>query len=135
MPRKVGKKISSSQEQMKRKLLIVSREIDNVIRVQWKFARQMLFFGLAAWVIGVATWVVGLVLFNSAAVSENILVLTSIGLVAGLPVLIVFIVLKTFSAKLKRFERVRNSVLADYEKMLIGQIKESEDKPEDILPK
>ncbi len=135
MPRGKRKPKSADQEMVRRELWIITREMDNVIKIQWKYARQILMFGLGAWVIGVATWVAGLIAYNQAAVSGNPLIIASTIFAAVVPAVIITIVLRGFSAKLKRFERVRRTLLTDYEKMLIGQIKRERSEPESILPR
>lgn len=131
MARKKGKKPLERRrgkrrnaKTIKRKLQIIERELDNINKLQWSYAKHMFKFGIAAWVFGIATFVSALMIYQgpgliaeAPSISISLLVLA-----AAVPIFITVVAIRKFSRKIKRLEQVRRGLLAEYERTLLKEV-------------
>ncbi|KXB00235.1 hypothetical protein AKJ35_00850 [candidate division MSBL1 archaeon SCGC-AAA833F18] len=125
--KKSSEKPSESIEDVKHRLGVVERELGNLVKFQWKYAKRMLKFGTAAWVFGLAVFVATLtiyqgpgLLFGAPSISISLLVIA-----AAAPVFITVIMLQRHRRKIKRLERIRRGLLTQYEKTLLKKMEEN----------
>lgn len=125
--KKPDEKPPESIEEVKHRLGVVERELDNLVKFQWKYAKQMLKFGTAAWIFGLAVFVTTLtiyqgpeLLFDAPSISISLLVIAAVA-----PVIITVIMLQKYRSKMRRLERIRQGLLTQYEETLLKKMEEN----------
>jgi membrane protein implicated in regulation of membrane protease activity len=114
-----------SAADIRRELRVVERELSNLIRIQWTYAKRMLKFGMAAWIFGLCTFFLAIVILNPGLIWEApLLAAPLLVIAAAAPVLITAVVIRKFSYKIKRLERIRRGLLMQYEKAVLKRIGE-----------
>jgi membrane protein implicated in regulation of membrane protease activity len=114
-----------SAADIRRELRVVERELSNLIRIQWTYAKRMLKFGMAAWIFGLCTFFLAIVILNPGLIWEApLLAAPLLVIAAAAPVLITAVVIRKFSYKIKRLERIRRGLLVQYEKAVLKRIGE-----------
>lgn len=114
-----------SAAEIRRELKIVERELSGLIRIQWTYAKRMLKFGMAAWIFGLCTFFLAIIVLNPGLIWEAPLLAAPLLIVAAAaPVLITAVVIRKFSYKIKRLERIRRALLTQYEKAVLKRIGE-----------
>ncbi|MBS3815454.1 MAG: hypothetical protein KGY45_02680 [Hadesarchaea archaeon] len=115
-----------SAKEIKHDLQVVERELNNLVNFHWKYAKRMLKFGSAAWILGLAIFVSALILYRGP---ELILDAPAISLsliigAAAAPITITAVLLKRYQKRIKRLERIRQGLLSEYESSLLGKMEE-----------
>lgn len=128
MPRRNSEEESSkSAADIKHELSVVERELGNLVKFQWGYAKGMLKFGIAAWIFGLAIFASTLLIYRGP---ELILGAPGISLsllvgAAAAPVVITVIMLQKHRLKMKRLERIRKGLLSEYERTLLREVEEN----------
>jgi hypothetical protein len=122
---KTSKKARSAAV-IKRELEIAERELKRINEFQWVYAKRMLKFGFASWIFGVSMFFSFLIVYDSrllggtsAPVAWSLLIFA-----AAVPVMIVAAFIRKFVAEIKRLERIRKALLAEYEKVILTRVGE-----------
>jgi len=109
---------------IKHELQVIERELDNVNKLQWGYAKHMLKFGIAAWVFGVATFASALIIYGGPELITDTppLSISLLILAAAVPIFITVFTIQKFSRRIKRLEHIRRSLLAEYERTLLKEV-------------
>ena len=113
---------------LKRKLQITERELHSLKETQWSYVKNMLKFGLAAWVFGLSAFFFAVVMMNVKLFEGAPLLWTPLLVgVPAAPVAITAVSVRKFAVKIKRLEHTRHDLLAkvrkaeEKEKTLLGR--------------
>lgn len=121
MQKKRGATLEAAK--IKRELQIANRELHHLTEAQWSYAKHMLKFGLAAWVFGISVFLCSIVLADAQLLGETQPVWTSLLVLAlAAPVVVTAVLVRKFSVKIKRLERIRRGLLTEYEKAVLKRV-------------
>lgn len=123
---KTSEEVEDSPEEIKRRLKVVERELDNLLKSQWTYAKRMLKFGSAAWIFGLSAFITALLIYQGPTLILNappISISLLIGALAA-PIAITSALLLRQRRKVKRLERVRLGLLSQHEKALLRRVEE-----------
>lgn len=119
MPKK-KETASKKAAKLKRELEVLERELSHLIEIQWAYAKQMLKFGVAAWVFGLSLFFSAIIISDATLLSKTPAISISlIILAAAAPIFINVMLVRKFTSKIKRLERVRRMMLIEYEKAIL----------------
>lgn len=115
-----------SANDIKRELTVIERELNRLIRLQWKYAKGMLKFGLFAWILGIGMFLWTLIIYQgpdlipqTPPISVSLLISA-----AAVPIIITVVTIRKFSKKIRHLERIRHGVLSEYERTLLKEAQE-----------
>lgn len=117
MPKKRSR--AKSVAAIKRDLEITERELHRVTEFQWVYAKRMLRFGFASWIIGLVLFFLILVIRGLEFLGRLSLAYPLLIIAIAVPVLITAFSVHKFNAKIKRFERIRKLLLTEYEAAIL----------------
>lgn len=124
MPKKRGT-TSKKAAKLKRELEVLERELNHLIEIQWTYSKQMLKFGVATWVFGLSLFFSAIIISDSTLLSKTPAISISlIILAAAAPIFITVGLVRKFAGKLRRLERVRRTMLMEYEKAILKRSSE-----------
>lgn len=110
---------------IKRELKAVELELKNVIRIQWKYLKQMMRFGIASWIFGLTIFFFILVIFYPEIIlGASLIAVPLLILAAAVPPIVTAIRVRRFDHKIKRLELIRHGLLIQYEKAVLERIGE-----------
>jgi len=116
---------SKKAAKLKRELEVLERELNHLIEIQWAYAKRTLKFGAASWVFGLSMFFSAIVISNPTLLSETPPVSISLLIfAASVPIFITVVLIRKFTGKIKRLERVRRKLLVEYEKALLKRVGE-----------
>ena len=123
MPKK--RRAPRKSADIKRQLQVAERELRHLNETQWSYAKSMLKFGFAAWVFGLSAFFFAIIIMNAEVFGAVQPVWTSL-LVAALaaPVMVTAVLVRKFAVKIRRLERIRRGLLAEYEKAVLRRVGE-----------
>ncbi len=102
---------------IKRQVRTTERELHRLKETQWSYVKNMLKFGLAAWVFGLSFFFLAIVMMNIKLFGEAPLLWTPLLVgVPAAPVTITAVSVRKFAVKIKRLERTRRDLLLKYQK-------------------
>ncbi len=104
---------------IKRDLEITERELRQVTDFQWIYAKRMLRFGFASWILGLVLFFFILVIRGLEFLGRLSLAYPLLIIAIVVPIFITAFSVRKFNAKLKRLERVRKLLLTDYERAIL----------------
>jgi len=109
---------------IKRELAIAERELRHITELQWTYAKRMLKFGFASWIFGISSFFSLLIIYDSKLLGESLLATPLLIVAAAAPIAITAVLLRKFSAKIKRIEHMRKSLLTEYERAILKRVGE-----------
>jgi len=108
---------------IKRQLQATDRELGRLHGLQWIYAKRLLKFGVIFWVFGLGMFFSAIIIINANLLPQSYGIwapLLIIGLAA--PVIITAVVLRKFAAKIKYLERLRHTLLTEYERAILKRV-------------
>lgn len=108
---------------IKRQLQATDRELSRLHGLQWIYAKRLLKFGIIFWVIGLGMFFTAITIINVNLLPQSYGIwgpLLILGLAA--PVILTAIVLRKFAAKIKYLERLRHTLLTEYERAILKRV-------------
>ncbi len=117
MPKKHSQVKSAAT--IKRDLEITERELRHITEFQWIYAKRMLIFGFASWIIGLFLFFLILVIRGLEFLGRLSVAYPLLIIAIAVPVLITALAVRRFNAKIKRFERIRKLLLTEYETAIL----------------
>ncbi len=117
MPKKHSQVKSAAT--IKRDLEITERELRHITEFQWIYAKRMLRFGFASWIIGLFLFFLILVIRGLEFLGRLSVAYPLLIIAIAVPVLITAFSVHKFNAKIKRFERIRKLLLTEYETAIL----------------
>lgn len=121
MPKKAT--LPSKALDIKRQLQATDRELGRLHGLQWIYAKRLLKFGVIFWVFGLGMFFSAIIIINANLLPQSYGIwapLLIIGLAA--PVIITAVVLRKFAAKVKYLERLRHTLLTEYERAILKRV-------------
>jgi len=116
---------SKKAAKLKRELEVLERELNRLIEIQWAYAKHTLKFGAASWVFGLSIFFSAIIISNPGLLSETPPISISLLIfAAAVPIFITVMLIRKFTGKIKRLERVRRKLLVEYEKALLKRVGE-----------
>jgi len=107
---------------IKRQLRIIERELNSLNKAQWSYAKNMLKFGLACWILGISAFFLAIMMTNAELFGVAQPVWASLLVVAlAAPVTVTAVFVRRISTKIKCLERIRRGLLAEYFSTLHSQ--------------
>lgn len=123
MPKKEA--VSKKALEIKRRLQTTDRELRHLNEVQWIYSKRMLKFGIVAWVFGLVMFFSAVLLMDSRLLSPTYHIwLPLLILALAAPVAITASMVRKFAVEIKRLERIRRSLLAEYERAMLKRVEE-----------
>lgn len=108
---------------IKRQLRIVEHDLHHMTEAQWSYAKSMLKFGLAAWVFGLSAFFFAILIMDAELFGAAQPAWTSLLVVAlAAPVIVTAMLVRKFAIKIKRLERIRRGLLAEYQKAVLRHV-------------
>jgi len=117
MPKKHS--LVKSASAIKRELEITERELRHITEFQWVYAKRMLRFGFASWIFGLFLFFVILIVRGLEFLGRLSLAYPLLITAIAVPIFITAFSVHKFNAKIKRFERIRKSLLTEYETAIL----------------
>lgn len=116
-----------STEDIKRKVRTVESELDNLSNLQWSYAKYLLKFGWAAWLLGICAFIASLLVYGGPSLLfEAPEVPIPLLIVAGaVPVFITVVLIQRYRRRINRLERIREGLLSQYESTLLKKVEEN----------
>lgn len=111
---------------IKRKVQVVEEELGNLWNLQWSYAKHLLKFGFASWILGISAFVASLLIYKGPSlITETPAISISLLIGAGAaPALITAFLVDRHQKKINRLERIRKGLLSQYETTLLKKIEE-----------
>lgn len=113
MPEKRG--APRNPADIKRQLQIIERELNSLNKAQWSYAKNMLKFGLACWILGISAFFLAIMMTDAELFGVAQPVWASLLIIAlAAPVTVTAVFVRRVAIKIKRLERIRRGLLAEY---------------------
>jgi len=107
---------------IKREFAIIERELRRINDLQWTFAKRMLKFGFASWIFGISCFFSILISYDSTLLSASPAATPLLIIAAAVPIVITATVIRKFNAKIKYLERLRKTLLVEYERAILKRV-------------
>lgn len=123
--KKRGSKLRSARI-IKRELQVLERELSNLVEIQWDYAKRMLKFGAATWLLGISIFVLSIIVYSGGGFITEVPPISVSLLIsaAAVPLFMTAIIIHKFSKEIKRHERIRHGLLLEYERSLLREVGE-----------
>lgn len=108
---------------IKRRIQTADRELRHLNEVQWIYSKRMLKFGMGAWIFGLSTFFSAIIIMDAQLLGPSYQIWLPILIIAlAAPVAITASLIRKFAFKIKQVERIRRSLLAEYEKAILKRV-------------
>lgn len=110
---------------IKRQIQTTDRELRHLNEIQWIYSKRMLKFGMAAWIFGLATFFSAVTIMDAELLGPTYHIWLPLLIIAlAAPIAITATLIRKFAVKIRRLERIRRSLLAEYEKAIVRRVEE-----------
>ncbi len=117
---------SENPEEIRRKLEVLEDELEDLSEAEWDYAKRLLKYGLAAWVLGLSIFIFSLISFQGPEIMWGAPPLTfSLLIIAGAaPVIFISYFIQRDRKDVTNLSKIRSELLNNYETMLLKKMDE-----------
>lgn len=121
MPEKIP--IPSKAADIKKQLQATDRELSRLHALQWLYAKRLLKFGIIFWIFGMGMFFTAMIIIDIRYLPQSFGIWAPLLIIAlVIPIILTAIMLRKFGAKIRYLERLRHTLLTEYERAILKRV-------------